>query len=93
MSESKTKKIKWLRVRFESNAEDFRPIYKGKHPEGPWWCSGYTKGGEGCAIIVAYVKSEKTINKQWPEAEGAEFEEVDKPEFSDRFPKPDWWLE
>ncbi len=80
---------KWLRVRFlSSSVDDCRPIYNDENPEGPWWCSGYS---ENNAVIVAYVKSEDTILKQWPEAENIEIETIEKPTFSDRFPKPKWW--
>lgn len=85
--------VKWFRARFySSSVADFRPIYKGQFPEGPWWCSGYT-GDMKKAIIIAFVKSFKTLKKQWPEAEDIEVQEVIKPSFSDRFPKPDWWIE
>ena len=83
------KKNKWFRARFKSNADDFRPIYKGKNPQGPWWCSGYQ---DESAIIIAFVKNEETLLKQWPEAKEIDIDEVEKPTFSDRFPKPDWWI-
>lgn len=84
-------KEKWLRVRFVSDADDFRPIYKGNNPDGPWWCSGYNS--KGSAIIVAYVKNANSVFKQWPEATEVESSLCDKVEFSDRFPKPEWWTE
>lgn len=87
-------KTKWLRVRFKSDADDHRPIYNGKNPEGPWWCSGYTYNEENeISILIAYVKSKETIFKQWPEAKDLEIEMVEKPIFSDRFPMPNWWIE
>ena len=83
------KNKKWLRFRFYSDAEDIRPIYKLPNtPEGPWWCSGYS--GDR-AILIAYVKSEDTLFRQWPEAEIDEVAERDEIIFTDRFPKPDWW--
>jgi len=82
---------KWKRVRFKSDADDIRPIYKPPaNPEGPWWCSG--EAGDGSySILIAYVKSIDTLMKQWPEAKELDIEEVEKPTFSGRFPKPDWW--
>lgn len=82
--------MSWLRVRLFSEAEDFRPIYKPPAlPEGPWWCSGYDSDDR--AVIIAYVKSLETIEKQWPEGEIDFFDNVEKVEFSSRFPKPEWW--
>jgi hypothetical protein len=84
--------VSWLRVRFKSNADDYRPIYNlPENPEGPWWCSGYDSDDN--AILIAYVKSEDTLFKQWPEAVIDVQERVEKVEFSSRFPKPDWWKE
>lgn len=81
--------MSWLRVRFKSDCDDFRPIYTPPEmPEGPWWCTGYS---ENDAVLVAYVKDESTIYKQWPEAFDLDIEHVSGPEFSSRFPKPDWW--
>ncbi len=92
------RRVKWLRARFKSSADDFRPIYDNdKNPEGPWWCTGYEddflSDERMKAIIVAYVKSEETLLKQWPEAEDVEYEERDDVTFTDRFPKPEWWVE
>lgn len=83
--------MNWLRVRFKSRAEDYRPIYTPPDlPEGPWWCTGY---GDDYSILVAYVKSTATIYKQWPEAYDLDGEVVDEIKFSDRFQKPDWWVD
>ena len=81
----------WIRVRFKSNADDIRPIYKPPAlPEGPWWCSGYDSDDN--AYIIAYVKNEKTIKKQWPEAFDEDMrDECEKINFTTRFPQPDWW--
>ena len=77
-----------LRVRFKSDAEDFRPVnWPLKHP---WWCSGT---GDGYAIIISYADDEQYILDNWPEAEDLDCEEVDKYMFNDRFPKPDWFKE
>ena len=82
--------MSWLRVRFKSKAKDYRPIYEPPAlPEGPWWCSGYDSDDN--AILVAYVKSEETLFKQWPEAEIDFHDTVDEIKFSSRFSKPDRW--
>jgi hypothetical protein len=80
--------MSWLRVRFNTDADDCRPIYEGKTPEGPWWISGSNDEG---TVIIAFVKSEATLFKQWPEASDVDSQEVHEISFSQRFPKPDWW--
>ena len=78
-----------LRVRFEANPDDFRPVHWPI--EYPYWCSGY---GENYSIIVAYADSLEYILKNWPEAENIDIMQSDcKIEFTDRFPKPEWWKE
>jgi hypothetical protein len=84
--------MSWLRVRFTSNADDYRPI--SFPPPGPYWCSGYTVNNDfECDeyILIAYVKKESDITKFWPEAKNLNCTEEKQITFSDRFPKPDWW--
>lgn len=77
-----------LRVRFEANQDDFRPInWPVKHP---FWCTGY---GDDHSIVVSYADSEQYIYDNWPEAENLDIQEVDAYEFSDRFPRPTWLKE
>ena len=78
----------WARfyVNIEEVNEDYRPIiWPIKYP---YWCSGETSKD---FIICAYVDNEDDIYKQWPEAFNVDIEKVDKIEFSDRFPKPEWY--
>ena len=77
---------KWLRARFYTDSEDWRPVTWP--PAGPCWCTGYADHG---SCIVAYVRSSRQLMKQWPEATHIELEHCRKPEFSERFPKPEWW--
>lgn len=78
-----------IRARFYTAEKDYRPI---KWPiKYPYWCSGET--GELSAILIAYADSLEEIYEMWPEAENVEWEEVDKIEFTSRFPKPDWYKE
>lgn len=80
---------KWLRVRFRTREEDYRPIKFP--PPGPYWCSGY---GEDHAILVGYFKLETEIIEFWPDAYDLDVMKiVDEIKFSSRFPKPDWWNE
>lgn len=82
----------WDRLRFLANEDDPRPVIWP--PLGPWWCSGYS--GD-FATVIAYVPhktSRKELRKYWPEAKDIECTHEDEPiEYSDRFPKPDWWIE
>lgn len=76
----------WLRARFRTNQEDYRPVIVP--PPGPYWCTGY---GDNYSVIVAYLQSGVSLYTYWPDAYNVEYEEVDKPEFSARFPKhPEW---
>jgi len=68
--------------------EDYRPvIWPIKYP---YWCSGES---DKDFILVAYVDSLDDLYKQWPEAKNVDYENVKKITFSDRFPKPDWYIE
>lgn len=85
-------KAKWDRVRFKAYIEDWRPV---KMPTpGPCWCSGE---GDGYAVMVAYFPAGATdavIQQYWPEATAIDRLQTNVDlEFSDRFPKPDWWKE
>lgn len=78
----------WLWYRFRANEDDYRPVTFP--PLGPYWCTGY---GEDYAVIVAYLPVGAVLTDYWPEASEVDARQVEKPTFSDRFPKPDWWDE
>ena len=75
-----------LRVRFEVDEEDYRPVkWPIKHP---YWCSGYSDTHN---ILVAYVDDLDQLLELWPDAENVDIMEEDTEySFTDRFPKPDW---
>ena len=79
-----------LRVRFKANAEDYRPVnWPVKHP---YWCSGYGFNEDGdYAIVLSYADDESYITTNWPEATELETTEVEGYNFTDRFPKPEWF--
>lgn len=80
----------WCRfyINIKEVKEDYRPvIWPIKYP---YWLSGES---ETAYIICAYADSEEDIYKQWPEAYDLDTEEVKSIEFSERFPKPDWYRE
>lgn len=75
-----------IRARFRSNSKDCRPVsWPVKHP---YWCTGY----DFCySVLVAYADDEIEILRNWPEATDIDTEEVSEYQFTDRFPKPDWF--
>ena len=75
-------------IDFEDCDNDYRPVvWPIKHP---YWCTGEN---ESSFVLVAYVDSEEELYKQWPEAYDLYIEEVEKIEFTGRFPKPEWYKE
>ncbi len=79
-----------IRVRFHANEDDYRPVnWPVKHP---YWCSGY---GEGYSIVVSYADDTEYILKNWPEATEIDImqDDLNEYEFTDRFPRPDWFKE
>lgn len=77
-----------IRARFHANPDDPRPLkWPIKHP---YWVTGY---GDDYSIIVAYADSEEQILELWPEAAEIESTDADAYQFTDRFPKPDWFKE
>lgn len=83
-------KTKWIRYRFYTYAvDDYRPlIFNRKYP---WWCSGHKFEPEA-AIIIAYLPKGENLLKYWDDAFNIDEEEVDEITFSDRFPKPRYFV-
>ena len=75
-----------IRARFLANEDDWRPVKWP--PPGPCWCTGYT---DDHSVVVAFVETEGQISEFWPEATGITLQADHPIEFSERFPKPDWW--
>ena len=82
----------WDRIRFRASLEDYRCVEWP--PLGPYWCSGT---GDDYSIIVAYVPhgtDEATLFNYWPEMTHLDRMQEDVPlTFSDRFPKPSYWID
>jgi hypothetical protein len=77
-----------IRVRFRCNPDDPRPVnWPIKHP---YWVTGY---GETYAIIVAYADDTAEIMRNWPDAEYIDWSHVTHYTFTDRFQKPEWFVE
>jgi len=81
----------WKRYRFKTKSvEDYRPLHF--NPSFPWWCTGYA-GDMSYAIIVAYLPEKTNLLLFWDDAFDVEYTIEEKIEFSDRFPKPDYFVE
>ena len=82
----------WDRVRLYVNLDDYRSVKWP--PLGPYWCSGES---DTHSIVVAYVPTGttlQTIRKYWPEVKTVDRMQESIPiTYSDRFQKPDWWIE
>jgi hypothetical protein len=91
MGKENTKTLKWYRVRFHADYEDSRPIKFP--PPGPTWESGLDGNGN-YSIRIAYFPEDKIhlLKEYWPEATEIDWHRIDdKPIYTDRFPKPEWW--
>jgi len=77
-----------FRIRFQVNPDDPRPVnWPIKHP---YWITGYA-GDDSYATVVSYADDQQYILDNWPDATNLEIQEVEGYQFSDRFPKPEWF--
>lgn len=77
----------WIRYRFHSSDEDYRPVLFP--PPGPYWCTGW---GDDYSIVVAYLPQGESLTTYWPDASCVDEEEVSEIVFNDRFVCPDWYV-
>jgi len=59
----------------------------------PWWCSGYAlvpEGDKESAIIICYLPIGADLYDYWDDAFNVVEDEVDRINYSSRFPKPEW---
>jgi len=77
-----------LRIRFKIAEEDYRPIKFP--PPYPYWCSGYDPDDK--AILIAFADNLEQLYEYWPDAEEPDATEEDEIHYTDRFPKPDWYI-
>lgn len=77
----------WLRYRFKTySVQDSRPLLF--NPKYPWWESGYS---DEHATIIAWLPAGANLYNYWDDAFDVESTEHDKIEFTDRFPKPNYF--
>lgn len=83
----------WNRYRFKTYAFiDNRPLLF--NPAYPWWCSGYGEDKTGdYSTIVCWLPHHEEIKKYWDDAFDIEFTEEPKIIFSERFAKPDYFID
>lgn len=75
-----------LRIRFQANLEDPRPVnWPIKYP---YWVTG---SGWDHSTVVAYAPDEEYIYHNWPEAGNLDIAEADEILFTSRFQQPDWY--
>lgn len=80
----------WLRVRFYTDADDWRPLIWP--PPGPCWCTGAGEiSGGKFWVVVAYVRRLDQVHEFWPEAYDVDHKQVTALLFTSRFPRPEWW--
>jgi len=81
------KEVKWRRYRFKTNStDDYRPLIF--NPKYPWWCSWE---GETSATIIAWLPINENLHHYWNDAFNIEYTEHEAIEFTNRFPKPDYF--
>lgn len=80
--------MSYIKYRFKTYSEDYRPLIF--NPKYPYWCTGH---GEDYFIIVAYLPIEEDLTLYWDDAFDIDFVEKENIEFSDRFPRPNWFIE
>jgi hypothetical protein len=87
----RVQKKKWRRYRFfTKSVDDPRPLIF--NPKFPWWCSGYT-GDFTRAVIVAYLPVNEPLERYWDDASNIEYTDHPTITFTDRFPRPDDFVE
>ena len=81
---------KWVRYRFVEESGETRPYLFS--PRAPYWCSGYDSNDN--PIIVAWLPEGESVERVWCKpVDITEYETVDAPTFTSRFPRPSWYVE
>jgi len=84
---------KWKRYQFSTKlVGECNPLIS--NPQFPWWVSG-TGSDSDCdfTVIVAYLPHNDPIYRYWNDAFDIAFTREDEINFSDRYPKPDDFIE
>jgi hypothetical protein len=78
----------WIRYRFYVEG-DYRPVVF--NTAFPYWCTG--DDSQGRSVVVAYLPRSERLAKYWDNAEEVSAQDAAKIEFTDRFPRPRWYVE
>ena len=82
----------WIRYRFSTRYDDYRPAIF--NPAYPWWCTGGGEDNKGeFSIIIAYLPKAEDLMNYWDDAYDINKVEKESIVFSERFPKPDYFVE
>lgn len=86
-----TAKHAWIRYRFYTRSvDDMRPVIF--NPAYPWWWTG-TAADDSAVSIVAYLPKGEPLERYWDDAFEIDVDECDEITFTDRFPKPKYFVE
>lgn len=78
-----------IRYRFKTKStKDYRPLIF--NPAYPWWCTGHAANGS-YVTIVFYLPESENLLKYWDDAYDIDYEENVEIQFTDRFPKAEWY--
>lgn len=83
----------WKRYRLKTySVEDSRPlIFDARYPS---WCSGYGEDHNGeYAVMIVYLPEGEDLLKYWDDAFDVDVEDREEITFTDRFPKPSYYVE
>jgi hypothetical protein len=83
----------WKRYRLKTySVDDNRPLIF--NPKYPWWCSGSGEDSNGeYDVIISYLPPDEDLLKYWDDAFDIDVEDREEITFTDRFPKPDYYVE
>ena len=82
--------MKWCRYRLKTRSvDDYRPLLFNE--SYPWWCSGFS-GDDTYATIVCYLPIGEDLTKYWDDAFDIDVEYREGITFSDRFPRPNYYV-
>lgn len=82
---------KWIKCIFKTKSvDDYRPLVF--NPKYPWWCSAESADGSH-AIIHAYLPLVEILETYWDDAYDIEQTEHATISFTDRFPRPKYFID
>ena len=77
----------YIKCRFKTYSKDYKPLIY--NPKYPYWCTGH---GEDYSIFIAYLPIGASLFQYWDDAFDIEAIITESIEFTDRFPRPNWFI-